>query len=83
MTDVFKKTDKLSFLLIYTSMRRTNRIVDIFKLGSIGKVRMWSRARWTGGDLAKSVIYCFNDASFSQSAYKGDSELKKNWLISA
>ena len=49
-------------------MRRTNRIADIFNLGSIDKVRL---------RISQMRDYYFSDAIFSQSAYKGDSESKK------
>ena len=76
ITDVLKKTDKLRVLLNYTLMGRTNRIADIFKLGSIDKVRMRVKAKGSRGGLAESVIYCFSDGIFFKIAYKRDSESK-------
>ena len=62
-------------------MGRTNRIADIFKLGSIDKVRMRVKAKGSRGGLAGSVVYCFSDGIFFLNCIQKRLRIKKFGLF--
>ena len=62
-----------SLRVLYTA----NRIVSIFKLDSINKVRMRVRGSGMVGGQAKSVICCFSGIIFFSNCIQGRLRIKK------